>query len=220
MNMEELKRRLKEQVRNAVRSGQDIRENVSRITGHAAQTFHEQAEDLSGLVEAVLDGAVEGVRESPAGQADSALRQVIEGLGDAFSASAHAVQLALQEAKGSGAAFAREDLDQIVRDFRSLGELFVGTVERSLKALGSQASTQSSALSEHARNTFRQVRSHLHDAASAATQNLGALPGEALQAGTAAARQAAGTFFTLVGRHMKEAGERMSRPPSDSEAQD
>jgi len=216
MTIDELKKQLEEQVRHAVEQGHDIREKVGRMTADASRVFHERAESLSDLVKAVLKGASEGLRASPAGRADSVLRQVIDGLGDAFAASAQAVQLTLEEARSKGAAFAREDLDRVVRDFRSLGDMFVETVERGLKAVGSQASAQSDALREHARHTFSQLRTHLHKATAAASDNLAALPTEAFQAGAEAMRQATGTFFTLMGQHLKEAGERMNRSDTDT----
>lgn len=210
--MEDFKEKLREQAQQIVQRGQDIRRQISHLASEVAQRAHHEAEGLIGLTQAILEGAARGARQAVPDQAESILRQVIDGLGDAFSSSAQAVKLTLEEARRSGDRFAQEDLKKIVQDFRSVGEMFLDTVDRALQAIYGQATQQTRNLRDHAGVTLKRAQAGMTTAMEAARQDLGQLSKDALQVGLVAGRLAAGTFFSEVGKRMERLGEKLNRP--------
>lgn len=207
----ELQRKLREKAEAIVRGEVRIREKISQLAAEASQEGHRQARGLVALAEAVIEGAAQGLDSALPDKTESVLRQVIEGLGDGFATAAQAAQLTVEEASQAGAQFAREDLDKIGQDFRALGEMFVETAGRAGSALRQQVASQSQTLRDHARATLQRVKPALDSAAGAAVNDPVRLGKEALKAGAAASRRAAGTLFMEMARRLDSAGQKLTQ---------
>jgi len=187
--------------------GEDVRERIRTAVVDAMTNREGLAEDLSNTTQAVLDGAVEGVRNLAPEQQDSTLRQVVDGLGDALSRSANATRFALEEARSRGESFAREDIDRAMQDLRTLEEMFVNLVDRTARRAGDELSGQFTDLSEHARRTASNIRPSIESALSEAGSHPVKLAGEAATAGVKAVPRAAGMLLQAVGGALQGAGD-------------
>jgi hypothetical protein len=209
--IEQLKKKLRDEAEAIVKAGADIRAKIAKLTRDAAAQFHHSAEGLVGLVQAVTEGAIRAANQALPDQAESSLRQVVEGLAEGFRTTAEAVDLTLQEAAAAGKRFAREDLQKVQADLKSLAQLFAETVERLAGGLKSEAAARAGAVKDHARATLQQVRPAFESAFRTLLGDADQLRREAGQAGSAAARAATGTLFTEIGARLTRLGKRLSR---------
>jgi hypothetical protein len=209
MNTESLPHWLRQQAEHIVQRGQNVRQEISRLAAGAAEGFHRTKDGLLGLSRAVLDGAVDGARQST--RTDGVLREVVAGLADGLSTAAEALKLTLEEAKSGGRAYAEEDLKKAAADFREIGGQFAGAVKTSLKGLGAEVADQLHHFSEHAARALDAVKPKFESAIQAAAEHPVQAGKEAVQAGAGAARQAAGVLFTELGSRLQQAGQKLRR---------
>jgi len=207
MNAEPLHDWLRQQARNIVQHGKDVRQEISRLTANATERFHQTKDGLVGLARAVIEGAVDGAKQSA--QPGSVLREVVTGLADGLSTSAEALRLTIQEAKSSGRAYADEDLKKAADDFRTVGQQLGATLKTCLKGFGAEVADQLHNLSDHAGRTLDSVKPVFEAAAKAAAEHPVRFGKEAVKAGAGAARQAAGVLFTELGSRLEKAGQKM-----------
>jgi hypothetical protein len=206
---------LKDAAAQVVKKGGDVRAGISKLVSGAAGKFHETRNGLVDLAKAVAEGASAGVEQVAPTGSESTLRAVAEGLSDGFSKSAEAAKLAMEESAAKGSQFAREDLDKIVKDFRSLGDSAMEITGRLARSCGGQVSSQLKTLLEHTKSTLQSLRGPLETVVTAARKDPVGLGKETLHAGAAATRQAAGVFFTELGKHLQSAGDRMRQSGKD-----
>ena len=204
---------LKQQAEHIVKQGRNVRAEIARLAASATGRFHQTKAGLVGLARCVLDGAVAGAQQVTPAQPESVLREVIAGLADGLAISANAVHLTLQESRGRGGQFAREDLDKIGADFRSVSETFAQTVKDSTGKLSAQIAAQLHGVASHASHTFNSARPAFEDALKAAREHPVALGKEALQAEVGAVRHAAGVLFSELGKHLEQAGDSLRKRP-------
>lgn len=209
MNTESLIAQLKQKSEDLVKRGGDIKEETSRLVSEAAGQCHAAAGGLAAMVKAVADGAMAGASHKAPEGTETVLRQVVGGITDGVLKSAQALKLTLEESAGKGTRFAKEDLTKIGHDFRTLGNDFSGIVTGAASALGNHAKEQVATLSSHARQTLEAAWPPLEAALGAAQHEPVQLGREAVDAGTAAARQAAGVLFSELGQLLQKAGEKL-----------
>jgi uncharacterized protein YukE len=213
MNTEQFPDWLKQQAEHIVRQGRNVRAEITRLSASATGKFHQTKDGLAGLARCVLDGAIAGARQAAPGQTESVLREVITGLADGLAISANSLRLTLEESRGRGAQFAREDLDKIAADFRGVGETFAQTVKDATARLGTEIEAQLRGVAGHAAQTFTSARPAFEAALKAACEHPAALGKEAFQAGAGATREAAGVLFTELGKRLEQAGEHLRKRP-------
>jgi ElaB/YqjD/DUF883 family membrane-anchored ribosome-binding protein len=211
----DLKAHVRAKAEAIAREGADIRNKISKLASDAAERCHREAEGLVSLARAVMEGAAKGVEGALPDKAASVFRQVIDGLADGLATSAHAAKLTLEEARSRGAQFAREDLDKIAHDFRAVGEGFVDAAGETFKAVRSHAASQGQQLREHARETLTRVKPAFESAIRAAAREPVQLGKEALQAGAAATRHAAGTLFSELAKRLEQAAQHLKGEKPD-----
>ena len=195
-----------------VKRGGDVRAEISKLVSDAAGKFHQTKDGLVDLAKAVADGAAAGVQQVAPSGSESTLRAVADGLADGFAKSAEAVKLTLEESGKKGAQFAKEDLDKILKDFKSLGDTAFEILGRLAKGCGGQISSQLKTVLDHTKSALQNLRGPLETVITAAKNNPVGLGKETLKAGAAATKQAAGVFFSEIGRHLQNAGDRMRQP--------
>ncbi|MEO1583156.1 MAG: DUF6781 family protein [Planctomycetota bacterium] len=207
---------VRETIGRIASEGEDVTRRVREAVEAAAESLGDAGGSaqhrLTSLVSAAIDGASSAVADATPEEAQSTLRQVIDGLGEGLQRTANATRLAVEESASGGKAYAAEDLRGIADDFKSIGELFAETVEKHASGIMGQAAEQVAAVRSHAERTIEGVRPSLESAASAAMKDPSALAGEAAEAAVDMARQAAGSLFGAVGKMLTDAGDRLDKP--------
>jgi hypothetical protein len=199
-------RSLQQKVEDIVRRGGQVRRGVAAAVTSAVHGAHEATEGLVDVLRATLAGAARGAAAAAPADRGNTLRAVVDGLGDGLATTAHAVELTLREAVGASARFAREDVERLTGAFASLSSGFVDQVGAAAATAGAQATGQAEALAAHAAATLRRIVPSFAAAVEAAGSDPIALGRDALAAGAAAARGAAGAFFTALGKKLQELG--------------
>lgn len=202
--------RLKREIEAIIRDGKDIRDRVRAAVEASVDKTKAAPERLSNFAHSTVESAVKTVDESMPKEPESVLRQVVDGLGDAFQRTAQATRLAVQEAAGEGKAYATDDLKQVASDFRTLSEMFVDTVGDAAKSAAKSAKGEASSMRDHAARTFKQIKPSLTSAAETALKHPVGLAGESAAAAASVTRQAAGALFSTVGGLLKTAGDKLA----------
>jgi hypothetical protein len=209
MNTDSLIEQVQQQTEDLVKRGGDLRAETAKLVEDASGPFHAAAGGLSALVKAVADGAVAGAKQTLPADTGSVLGSVVDGITDGLTKSAQAVKLTLEESTASGTRFAHEDLAKIGQDFRTLGTTIADIIKGAASALGGHAKEQASTLASHAKQTLQAAWPPVESALAAAGQNPVQLGRETVNAGAAAAKQAAGVLFSEVGNLLQKAGQKL-----------
>ncbi len=211
MNTDELINDLKARMEALVKRGGDVREETAKLVEETSSKVYQARDGLTNLVKAVAEGAMAGAQQTMPENAESTLKQVVDGVTDGLAKSAQAVRLTLEEATASGSHFAREDLRKIAADFKLVGEMMVDIVTTAAGAAGGHLKTQAHSLGEHAQKTLQGVRAAVESAVHAALEDPSKLGRETVNAGTTAVRQGAGVLFTELGRYLDGIGGKLRR---------
>jgi hypothetical protein len=203
--------KFRDEVEEAVKSGDNIRASVRDAVESAAARTDRATARLTELARRTLDAALDALDRSAPDDPESALRQVVDGLGDGLERTAHATRLAVEEAAGEGRAFASEDLKATSEDLGAIARMFVETVDHAISGASERTRKQVSGVREHASRTINSIRPSLESAADAAAGDPIGLIGESATAATRLTREAAGSLFGAVGDLLKGAGDRLKR---------
>lgn len=214
MNEQERYSRLAEEVERIVASGERVRERVHAAVTDAASRAAHGANAAQGEAMAfgrsALDGAVRALERAIPTEQDSALRKVIEGVGDAVVRTAQATSLAVREASASGRAFAQDDLKRVATDLRGVGGQFVETVSGALKRIYTHGGERFDALRSHAERTAAAIEPSVKSALDAVTGDPLGTAGEAARATAGLAREGAGALFRTMGTLLQRVGDRVT----------
>jgi hypothetical protein len=194
---------LQERAEAIVRRGRDVRQEIANVVAAAVRQAHGVADGFAGLLRATVAGAARAVENELPADGAGVLRQVVDGVGDGLSTAAHAAELTLREATTGAAAFARADLERLASDFGSLSHGFVDSVAKTVTGAGGRLGAEVAALRAHAAVTLRRIEPSLAAAVAAARRDPLGLGREALAAGAAAVRGAAGALFTAIGKRLE-----------------
>lgn len=195
----------------------NVRERIRGAFVDAVRKRRLDLDELGDLAEDMLDGAVAGVKKVVPDRRDSVLRQVVDGLGDGFAASAQATRLALEEARGRGETFARKELDKAARDLKTLQSMFVDTFARLSREGTKAVADQLKDLGEHAARTAERIKPPVQSALAEAVKHPVKLAGETASAGLRAAPRAAGMLLQSVSGLLQGAAEVLAPERDDRE---
>lgn len=198
---------LKEEARAIVAKGEDIRGRIAGLVADAARRAQQSGQGVLTLVKSVVEGAAGAASEVVHEKPDGALKQVTEALGDGLSQAALSAKLAMEEARTRGQKFTAEDLKQVGDNFEALRSMFTQSVVDGGKAVQSFVSGQLGDLTEHADRVLTRIKPSVEAAVKAAREHPVELGKDSLAAGGAAAKDAAGSLFTAMGRMFQQAGE-------------
>lgn len=201
---------LRQQARKIGEQGQDIRKRIEALVNTCTGQLKQGSRRLVDIAADVYEGAAAGIAQTaPPDDAQSRLRQVIDGLGDGLTKAANASRLAVEEAAARGQHFARKDMQQLRDDIQSLRDLFVEIVSRTASQAGSTIKSEAGDAKAHARRTYESIRPSLDQALTAIKSDPAMLARETTQAVASASKQAAGALFTAVGNLMHEAADKL-----------
>lgn len=203
--------------RDAVRDGEKIRERVRDATAQAIRDRKLTFRQLSGLVEEVLEGAAEGVKEAMPKSPSSVMRQVVEGLSDAVAAVASAGAGAARSAKERGAEFAKRVAPAASEHLHAANEELFKAVGAFAKKTSGEVRAELDDLVDRARRAAPKVRAGAKDALDATEGRFLELTGEAARVGVTVARRAVGNLALAASGLMEGLAEAISpksRPAS------
>lgn len=206
---------LQQEAEAAVRRGKAVREEIARAVAAVSDGALRVGGGFIDLARSTVQGAAKGVATAAAAESARTLRAVVDGIGDGLTTTAQAAKLTLQEAAGGAARFAREDLDKMSGDFRTLGESFVDVVESAATRAGGHAAAQAAELRAHAVIALRRAQPAFEAAIDAARQDPTGLARQTLAAGAGATRGALGALFTALGAKLQSLGGRLA-PDDDA----
>ncbi|MGE3822141.1 MAG: DUF6781 family protein [Isosphaeraceae bacterium] len=206
---------VKERTRAIVAKGEDVRGRIAGLVADAARRAQESGQGVLSLVKSVVEGAAGAASEVVHEKPDGTLRQVTEALGDGLSQAALSAKLAMEEARARGQKFTAEDLKRVGDNFEAIRSTFTQTVAEGGKAVQSFLSDQVGDLTEHAERVLSRIKPSVEAAVQAAREHPVELGKESLAAGGAAARGAAGSLFTAMGKMLQQAGEALNKERGD-----
>lgn len=182
-----------QQAKAAAREGTDVRDRISRLTTDTLRDRKLKLRDLPALASEVMGGAVEGVKEAMPESRTSVLRQVVEGLGDAYEAAAGAAASTARSTRRRGSEFIEKDVRSVAHDLRGVQR----DVFDAVSGFGHRLSDELARELKSVVSTVRRARAGaapgVRSAASAADGRLIELTGEVATTGARIARRAAGT---------------------------
>lgn len=211
---------IREEAAAIINQGGPIRERISQLVANAAEQAQQSGQGLMGLAQSVMDATVSAVNQSLPPDANSALRQVIDGLSDGVSKAALATKMAVNESVASSKSFANEDLQKVVGDVKTLKEMYLQTMTDALGKLKDLTGTQLGDLQKHAANAQETVLPALQSAFEAAYNHPVQLGKESVQAGLDLSRHSVGGLFSAIGKLLQDAGQKIqteadAKKPSD-----
>lgn len=204
----------------AAGSANSVRERVRHVVVDAMKEANAGVGRLRDVTVEVMEGAIEGSRHEANGRRrETVLKEVIEGLSDGVQIAANAARLTLEEARGRGESFAREDVTRLATDLQAIESMFVEAVSEAIGRVGDTLSGQQQDLINHARHTAQTIRPSVEQAARAATQHPVMLATDVATAGVRMTTMAVGRFAQALGGVLQSAGGRMatSPPPGGSQ---
>ncbi len=123
---------VKEAVREVVKSGDDVHQQVKDITLKALTKGRLDIENIKNVTEAVGKGINEGMT-SHGGHGKEVFIHAVTALDDALATAAEASTLAIEEAASKVTDYSQHDLDDAVKDIQDMEEMFFDTLEKVAK---------------------------------------------------------------------------------------
>ena len=161
---------LEADVRRAVEQGEDIQENVRRLTLMALGAEPLDLEAMRRTMSAVVHGARDGIQQqmhqtaTQAQEARTKIAQAVAGLDSALAQFAEASKLAVEEAAGQARKFSDKELTRTRDDLQSLEALFLDTLHGSASAAKGQAGDALRDLAHHLKQNGTAVGGQIKDA--------------------------------------------------------
>lgn len=193
----------------------DVRERVRQLVVETVQDRRLSLDQLNEVTQQVLRGAAEGAKGAAEGKQDSVLRDVVDGLADAYTSAANATRLAVEEANERGKTFAEEDLNRAMRQLRTIDRRFLETIRSTAERGWGTLSEEAGSVKEHAERAVEQIRPAMEAAVRSAARQPGRFGTEAAAASVEAGRQTAGRLLQAVSGLLQGAGEALAERPKD-----
>ncbi len=199
----------KRQKRRTART-KNIQKEVRDLTLKAISERNISLDQLSVLSSAILDSATSAIKNALPSARKSVLRQVLNGIDDAWAATAKASASGLRHAKRNGLRFAQRDLTQLSKKLSSLEQEFNTTMDRHARRLGGEIGRELRSISGQIKQAGTQIRPAVKAAQKVVMQHPIALTREVASAGTKAVRQALSEALLTTSGFLEGAGKAAS----------
>lgn len=198
---------VQEAVRQAVESGDNVRERVHSLVVDLMRGPQGTLETLRRGVTDIMNSSVEIARRMPGDKSESVLRGVIDGVTSGVQSVAQAANYAVQEAAARGQRFAGEDLNRTVTDMNAISQIILESVAHASERLGSEVGTGVRELKTHAERAVEAIRPVLKETVSTMTQNPVQAATEVAGTAVRGGRLIAGTLLSAVSGILSGAAE-------------
>lgn len=153
---------LENDIRQAVASGDNVKEMVRQITLKALTRRELDLAAIRRVARSVVAGARQGATDRGPDIKD-ALGKAVSGLDDALSKAAEATKLALQEATSRGDDFSAQELKRTLKDVQTLEQMFVETLRDAARGGKDQVHHILADLADHARHSGTAVGAQIRE---------------------------------------------------------
>ena len=199
---------------DAVRRGDDVSEEVRRITVDALSRGRLDYENIKSVVKAVLEGAQDALRGRP-GNEREALGEVLQGLDEALEKSAQASRLAIEEAAGNVKDFTRGDLKRAMDDLAGLEDIFLESLSEVAKSGRTAAADAFEELLGHLRNSGTAAGRRAGEEAARLSDVLGRAANENVESMTGAARSISRDVARIASGFLAGLSDSLKEPRGD-----
>lgn len=169
----------REESERVAREGQDVRERVSRAILNATRGDGLNLASLRASAQSAMDGAMRGVKDVGEQHRQTVLGEAFAGITDAMEKGVNATRLAVEEARGRGESFAKDDLQQAEHEIESMTQ----TIGDMARRAGKDAQEQSNDFMKHAEHTLQSMRPALESALQAIRKHPAQAAGDAAAIG-------------------------------------
>lgn len=205
------KRPVTDAIRVILEEGRQVRDRIKKIVASSVQDEEFSIATLGkaarNVMRAAYTAVADQVEKSVPRDQESALRDVVYGIGDAFGAAAKTAGAAFESATKHGREFASEDVKRVTVELRNLVSTLVDSVKTSGQSAVGHAADFAKTASEHAAKAAEEIKPAVEGALSAAAQHPVSVARDATKAGVEVTRQVAGTLFSVLGEMMNKAAE-------------
>lgn len=194
-------------VRHAVESGQDIAGEVRKIVVDLFRGKEGTIASARKAIQGMVETATEVANRAVPDKADSALRNVIDGIGSGLKSVAQTTQYAVQEATDRGQRFATEDVERAKKDLTSIGEILVDTVKYFSDRVSTETGSAVKELKTHAERTMAAAKPVVSSSLEAITKHPIQTAGEAAGTAVRGSQLTAGALLSFVSGALAGAAE-------------
>lgn len=174
-----------EAVRDAVESDRDTADQVRQIVVDLFSGKRSPVTSARDAIHGMLETVSEIANRSAPDKAESAVKNVIDGIGTGLKSVAQTTQDAVQDATARGQRFAAEDVERAKKDLSSIGEILVDTAKYFAGRVSSETGSVYQNAKSHAEKTMAAakpvVASSLEALAKHPIQTAGDAAGTALR---------------------------------------
>lgn len=178
-------------VRHAIRNAEDLRRRIRDLTKEAIIERKVSLDDLSSLTGDTIQGAAEALNDTLPASRQSALRQVIDGLADAYAGMAEATRAGLDEASHRGARLSKAEAKRLRQALSTLEQSFLDATLGSAMRLSVQARQDLAAVLSQMRGSGTSITPAAKKAMVAAEKHWPDLVDETVKVGGSVAKAAA-----------------------------
>jgi len=200
----------KNAARDLVRAGENVREKLHDLTVQALTQRQLAEQEIREVLGAITEGVSIGAGQR-AEEVQASLTHALNGMDDALSHAAEAMQLAVGEASSHAQEFAEQDIKQSIDELKLLEEMFLDTVTRVAQGTSGLVKQEMTALVEHARRTGTGTGDRVKGVTEELGNRLRATAQQASNAGIQAARQIGSRVASLASRKLAEIAEKMEK---------
>jgi hypothetical protein len=140
------------------RSEKDIRERVHDLTLRALRDRDLTLRDIPKLAQRLVENAAAGMNNAVPASKRNVLRQVVDGLTDAATATAQSTKSVATSTAQRGSKFIKHDAARTARDLKTIEEEFVSALGRAGKHLTGAAKEELDAIVRHSRRAGTQIK--------------------------------------------------------------
>lgn len=178
-------------VRHAIRNAEDLRRRIRDLTKEAIIERKVSLDDLSALTGDTIQGAAEALNDTLPASRQSALRQVVDGLADAYAGMADATRAGLDEASHRGARLSKAEAKKLRHALSTLEQSFLDATLGSAMRLSVQARQDLAAVLSQMRGHGTSITPAAKRAMNAAEKHWPDLVDETVKVGGSVAKAAA-----------------------------
>lgn len=209
---------ISEAVREAVESGNDVSDRVRDIVVNMFRGTDGTAASARAAVQGIVQTASNIVNRSTPEQADSVLRNVIDGVTGGLKSVAQTTQYAVQEAASRGQRFASEDLDRAKKDLNGISDILVDTVRYFANRMTQETGSAMRDLKTHAERAVSSAAPIVNASIDAVMKHPRQAAGEAASAAIRGGQLTAGALLSAVSGALAGAAELLDPDRRKSEA--
>lgn len=181
-----------------VEESRGIRQQVRDLTLEVINQRNLTINQLSSLAGDILGGATDAFEDALPASRRAGIREVVNGLSDAWAITAHASAASVKHAKQYGLKFAQNDLKTLVKRLDTLEGEFFETIEDFAKGLSHDLAKEVRTVVSSARKAGTEIAPSAESAAKAILEQGTQIVGEVATLGMRASQVALGTALGAV----------------------